>query len=72
MVRPHHLAGQGSLGDLPPKARGAGQWVVLPGTFHDLLEASRSFRDRFGTFGTLMEHFHELLGPLTNVPELSK
>src|ERR1044071_6152079 len=33
---PTPLAGQGSLGGLPPKARGAGEWVVLPGTFRNL------------------------------------
>ena len=36
MVRPHLLAGQGSLGGMPPKAKGAGEWVVLPGTFQNL------------------------------------
>src|SRR4051812_38987547 len=33
---PTSLAGQGSLGGLPLKARGVGEWVVLPGTFRNL------------------------------------
>ena len=75
MWRPHLLAGQGSLGGLPPRigAWGSGWYCLEPsGTFHDLLEASRTFWDRFGTFRTLLEHFQDLPGPIKNVPEPSK
>src|SRR3954463_14428123 len=58
----------GSLGCLPPRL---GAWVVS-GTARNLPEPSRTFRDRFGTFRNLLEHFQELPGPFSDVPEPSR
>src|ERR1041385_348720 len=67
LVRPHLLGGQENLGGLPPKARGAGEWVVLLGTFHDLLEASRTFRDILGLFWDIPDTSGALPGPSETV-----
>ena len=64
--RPHLLAGQGSLGGLPPKLGGGDSGWYCPepsGTFHDLLEASRTFQDLSGWFPDIPDTSGALPGP---------
>ena len=61
-----------SPGVLPPKLGGGRSRWYSPepsGTFHDLPEVFGTSRDGFGTFQNLLEHFQDLQGPLTDVPE---
>src|SRR4051812_28719232 len=56
----------GSLGGLPPRLGAWGSEWYCPETsvnFRNLPEASKTFRDRFGTFRNLLEHFQDLPGP---------
>ena len=73
--RPPHLqADLGSLGDLPPRLGAWGSEWYFPetsGTFQNFPGPSGTFRDRFGTFWNLLEHFQDLPGPFSDVPEPS-
>src|SRR3954467_9086357 len=68
--QPRWLAPQGQ------SCRGVGgiaQNLLEPSmTFQKLPGPSGTYRDRFGTFRTLLEHFQDLSGPLKNVSEPSK
>ena len=78
MWRPHHPNfGQPPWDALPPNAKGGGAHMVLfgnlwklpkdlPGPIETILGHSGTFRDGFGTFRNLLEHFHDLPGPFRN------
>ena len=64
----------GSLGGFPPRLGAWGSEWYCPepsGTFQKLPGPSGTFWDRFGTFRNLLEHFQDLPGPFSDVPEPS-
>ena len=63
-----HMVLSGNLWNLPEASR---TFQDLPGPVGTILVHSGTFRDGFGTFRNLLEHFQDLLGLFSNVSELS-
>src|SRR3954462_3517085 len=63
-----HMVLSRNLWNLPEASR---TFHDIPGPVGTILGHSVTFRDGFGTFRNLMEHFQDLTGPFSDVLELS-